>query len=314
MKTTYISFLFSLTVICGCKTDSSVMPDPGKFQTKYVIVISVDGPRYVETWGEPELKYIPERYRLSKSGCYLTEMYNLGVTNTNSGTSAITTGVYENVDNSGAQYPSNPSMFQYYLKKTGLNAEKCQVITSKDKLYVLTNCKTAPWNGVYNPEYDCGNAGNGTGYRLDDTTYRHAIKILSKKHPHLSLIQFKEPDVSGHANDWPGYIEGIKNTDKLVSYIWNFLQNDKFYKGKTTLMVSNDHGRHDDGWMNGFINHGDNCNGCRHIELFAIGPDFKKGAVIHNTYEQIDIAATVNYIMNLGMTTGKGKVITDLFY
>ena len=39
-----------------------------------------------------------------------------------------------------------------------------------------------------------------------------------------------------------------------------------FYKDKTTLIVSNDHGRHIDS-KGGFQNHGDDCAGCRHIEF-----------------------------------------------
>ena len=86
-----------------------------------------------------------------------------------------------------------------------------------------------------------------------------------------------------------------------------------FYKDRTTLIVTNDHGRHTAGHLDGFVSHGDNCNGCRHVEFFAIGPDFKQDYVSTTPYEQTDIASTIAELMGFSMPTSDGKVMRDIF-
>ena len=51
-----------------------------------------------------------------------------------------TSDVYENINNSGLQNPSNPTIFQYWLKKTNLPNVQAWIIASKDKLEILSDC------------------------------------------------------------------------------------------------------------------------------------------------------------------------------
>lgn len=304
----YTLLMMVFLILSQCAHD---LPPRPVYQTKNVIIIVVDGPRYQETW-DAKGKYIPMRYQMAPSGVIFSNFSNAGVTLTNPGHTAITTGVYQNIDNGGANYPDNPSMFQYYLKQSGLPASKCQIIASKDKLHVLSNCKDPHWKDQFRPEFDCGNNGPASGYRDDYTTFQHAIRTINQKHPNLTLIQFKEPDASGHSADWNGYLEGIRNTDQYISQLWRFIQNDPYYAGKTTLFVTNDHGRHNDGHADGFVSHGDNCSGCRKIELFAIGPDFIPGTSVTTPYNQSDLLATIGELLGFQSVNGKGKMIKEL--
>jgi arylsulfatase A-like enzyme len=117
----------------------------------------------------------------------------------------------------------------------------------------------------------------------------------------------------GHANNWKGYLAAIRDNDEKEWELWKFLQSDPFYKDKTAYFVTNDHGRHLDGVANGFIDHGDNCEGCRHIFLFAAGPDFKKNTVVDHKREQIDIAATTASLLGFTIPGSKGKLMSELF-
>lgn len=299
--------LLLLLVQCGKALEGTF------YITERVVVVVVDGPRMSETWNEPSRYYIPVRAGLLKQGCMYHSFYNNGATFTNNGHAAITTGTYDNLNNYGGQSPLNPSIFQYYLKQTGLPADKCQLITSKDKLSILADCTDPAWKGKYNPETDCGNSGAHSGYRLDAYTYAVVIKTLSKKHPNIMVVNFQEPDASGHSHNWQGYINGIRKTDEYIGNIWKYLQQDAYYKGKTTMLVTNDHGRHLDSIADGFVSHGDACFGCRHIELFAIGPDFKRNYTASKTGEQIDIASTIGELLRFKTPLAKGRVLKELF-
>jgi len=301
-----LPFIFSSS---GCKKD---YPSK-KYITNNVIIVLIDGPRLSETWGNTVNNLIPNRKALLNKGVFCNKFYNNVYTFTLPGHTAVLTGNYENINNSGLQLPSNPSVFQYFLKTFNRPATDAWVIGSKDKLEVLSNCTNSDWNNLYRPKTDCGNNGLGTLHRADSLTYIKCIDTLKKYHPRLAIISFKEPDVSGHAGDSAKYIKGIIDTDNYFKKLYDFFTSDNFYKGNTTIIVTNDHGRHSNGIYNGFISHGDLCNGCKKIEFFAIGPDFKENYICNTAYEQIDISATIAELMGFAMPTSKGKVMKDIF-
>jgi Type I phosphodiesterase / nucleotide pyrophosphatase len=302
---------FSLLLFC-CSTCKEDIPAVS-FQTKHVVIIIIDGPRWTETWGEPTRQFIPGRVSLMQQGVLLTNFRNEGYTYTNAGHTAITTGYHMPINNSGQELPLEPGIFQYFRKAKSKPADKVWLVASKDKLHILTDCQNTNWQGQYRPNFDVGIGGPATGYRTDSVTHAHALNVLNMHHPDLMMISYREPDVTGHMNDWPGYLQQIRNTDQYVTQIWNALQNDPYYAGTTTLFVTNDHGRHLDNVSGGFGSHGDACEGCRKIELLAVGPDFKRNAVSDIYADQRDIARTTAYLLGFPMETGQGHVLEMLF-
>ena len=296
-------------IYCGCSKDVPTT----LYKTQNIIIVVVDGPRFTETWGAPSRLFIPHRSAMLQNGVLCNQFYNKGATSTNPGHTAICTGVYQNINNGGAEYPANPSVFQYWLKTFNRPNSESWVISTKDKLEVLSDCTNPAWKGTFRPMTDCGINGLGTGYREDSTTFKSVKAKLFSNHVRLALINFKQPDAAGHANDSAGYLQGILDTDNYIYQLWHFLQNDNFYKERTTLIVTNDHGRHTAGHLDGFISHGDNCDGCRHIEFFAMGPDFKQNHTCAIPYEQIDISTTVAELMGFSMPSSNGKVMRDIF-
>jgi hypothetical protein len=211
------------------------------------------------------------------------------------------------------ELPKNPGMFQYFLQQKGEDPTQAWIIASKGKLSILGDTKNRKWKGTFQPSMHCGVDGKGEGYTPDIFNWRDAKVILNQYHPKLTLINMLEVDVRGHQNEWPEYLQALKNTDQIAYELWNFIQNDSIYKDKTTLLITNDHGRHLDGHKNGFVEHGDNCEGCRKIYLVALGPDFKRNTVLNDPYELIDISKTIGYLLNFDIPTSTGVVMKDLF-
>lgn len=285
-----------------------------EYKTKYVIVLIIDGPRYSETFGDSTCQYIPNLSKvLAPQGVLIKDFKNNGTTTTNSGHTAICTGNYQNVKNDGSELPRFPSMFQYFLKEKNLDSTHAWVITSKGKLNVLANTSNRKWTGKNTPSQFCGVDGKGEGYTNDAFTWRDAQTILSKYHPELTIINLLEVDVRGHQNKWEQYLKALQKTDNTALNVWNFIQNDSIYKDNTTLIITNDHGRHTEGHKNGFVNHGDNCDGCRTIYMIGLGPDFKKGKIVNGGYDQLDISATIAEMLHFTMPTTKGTIMDELF-
>src|SRR5688572_29209953 len=92
----------SLGSLAACKNTETVLENPVKYQTKNVVVVVIDGPRYSETWGDEKKQYIPHMARqIAPNGIINTAFYNDGYTYTNSGHAAITTGVRQPINNGG---------------------------------------------------------------------------------------------------------------------------------------------------------------------------------------------------------------------
>lgn len=294
---------FIVALLLGASSSCSLTASESKksLATQNVIIVVIDGPRYSETWGKtPGL--IPNMSTMLKpKGVFFSNFLNDGYTYTNSGHTAITTGVNQPIDNYGEEFPANPSVFQYWLKETGKPATAAWLITSKDKLHILANTTDSLWHDKFLPSVNSGVSGPGTGYRADSLTLVEAKRILTAHRPNLVLINFMEPDGFAHAGNQDFYMRGIIRNDRYVKELWDFLSKDEHYRKTTALLVTNDHGRHLDGVDGGWQEHGDNCEGCRHISLLALGPDFKKGAVTDAEYTLVDIAPTVARLLDFEM-------------
>lgn len=284
------------------------------YLAKNVFVIVIDGARWGETWGYPSQSLIPyQRQQLKPQAVFCSNFINDGLTKTISGHAAITTGCYEELENTGDEYPSRPSVMQAWLAKTDKPKEATWIITSKDKLYVLGDCKDQNWQGRFLPSLDCGISGAGSGYREDTATVGSLKNIITQHHPVFAIVNFRNPDYSGHQGSWDGYINGIKSTDSLAWVIINYIEADNVYTGKTAYFITNDHGRHLNEVADGFVSHGDDCIGCRKISLLSIGPDFKQNDSVATKYSHINLSATIAELMGLGREENNSKVMWDIF-
>jgi hypothetical protein len=285
------------------------------FKSKYTIILVIDGPRYSETFGDTACTYVPKMgKKLIKEGVFYDNFKNNGPTYTVPGHTAIATGFYQRISNSGTSLPKKTSLFQYYLKAASAPKTDAYIVASKGKLDVLANTKNKKWRNQYVASTYCGPNGLGVGYGSDEKTFSKVIELISGNNPpHLMLINLLAVDVYGHANNWKKYLESIKVCDNYADSLWKTIQSSSILKDKTTLFITNDHGRHLDGKKTGFISHGDNCSGCRQISLLVLGPDIEKGKRIKEEAELIDISKTIAKMMNFEMPTSNGRVLNELF-
>lgn len=284
------------------------------FKTEYAVILIIDGPRFSETFGDSTSQYIPYLGKeLIHEGTLFQNFRNNGPTFTNAGHTAITTGVYQSISNAGKELPKNPSLFQYYLKEKNAEKSDAYIVASKGKLEILGNTKDKKWWNMYLPSTYCGPHGNSSEYANDLSTVTKVVSLIETHPPRILLINLLAADTYGHSNEWDKYLGAIQQCDSYVKQIWNTIQSNPTMRNKTALFVTNDHGRHLTGHKNGFINHGDNCEGCRHIALLAVGPDFKKDQRIPNGGEQLDISKTIAYLLHFSMPTSRGRVLHELF-
>jgi hypothetical protein len=303
--------IFGLSFQFSTKFDES---KPRKYEAQYVWIMIIDGPRFTETFGDSTHKYIPNLANtLAKEGTLFMNFRNNGPTYTNAGHTAITTGHYQSISNAGKELPKKPGMFQYFLKNRMVDKSDAYIVSSKGKLEILANTKNKTWWNTFMPSTYCGKLGLASEYINDEQTHNKLKTLIGENAPHLLLSNYLAVDTYAHSNQWDNYLASIQKCDEFALDLWSSIQKNPTMRNKTMLIITNDHGRHLNGHKDGFVNHGDNCEGCRKIFMLALGPDVKKNNVITSEAEQIDISKTIAEILHFEMPTSEGRILNELF-
>ncbi len=275
-----------------------------------VILVIIDGARYSETLGDPLGRYTPRMSTLARDGVVVDNFINNGITVTDRAIPAIWTGSWiaprdTTVNGRLTQYTLMPSIWEYYRKSSGYDSTQALYI-----LKYLSSLWLPSFLSDYGPKYWPMFVSKGSD---DIAVWNEARLRLQTYHPRLSIVYFADVDHAGHSGVWTTYTRAIAIADSLVGVLWSFVQSDPVLKNNTTVIVTNDHGRHLDGVSTGFKGHGDDCYGCRHIMLLALGPVVKRGVHLSNSYKLTDIAPTIGYILDFTTPHAEGVVITELF-
>ncbi len=136
--------------------------------------------------------------------------------------------------------------------------------------------------------------------RLDVFTHNYALEYMKKSHPKLVYIAYGETDDFAHNGNYQAYLKSANNTDSFIKEIWNFIENDDFYKGQTTLIITTDHGRGTkpiDTWKS----HGSSIIDCDQVWIMTLGKSIESKGEI-SSQEQIysnQIAATIAKLLGV---------------
>lgn len=79
--------------------------------------------------------------------------------------------------------------------------------------------------------------------RQDVFTHNYAFEFIKKNKPKLLFISYGETDDFAHDGDYTHYLLAARNTDAMIKELWDYCQSNEFYKGKTTFIITTDHGR-----------------------------------------------------------------------
>jgi hypothetical protein len=281
-----------------------------------VIIVSIDGIRNDEAF-EAESLHLKHIWNdLRPLGTIYTRFWNQGFTVTTAGHTTMFSGVYQCLpNNSDAGFPASvrikePCLSEYYRKYFGFPEISTGCVVGKvgnlqQMHYGLDPSFGEPYKGFM--------VKGGT----DTITAKLMDSVLTFNHPRLVLCNLPSVDGQGHTGVESLYTNAIIIADSIVYELYKRIQalppyTDTFYKNKTVLIVTTDHGRHDDA-HGGFQAHGDWDHGCKHIPFLAIGPGIRQNTVITTYRNHIDIAPTVGYILRFPTPLAEGNVMTEMF-
>jgi hypothetical protein len=148
--------------------------------------------------------------------------------------------------------------------------------------------------------------------RLYATTYREwgnnawdafmhnvAMRYLAQRRPRVVFIGYGETDEWSHAGRYDRLLRSAHAVDDYLRELWTFLQSQPDYRGRTTLIVTTDHGR--GRTARDWTNHGRDVDGADEMWLAVIGPDTPALGERRNAARvtQSQIAATIAALLGL---------------
>lgn len=279
------------------------------YEADKVALVIIDGLRYSEGLGDPDHTYVPEMWALAQQGTIIEPFLNDGYTYTSRAIPAIWCGAWTDVipfsdpscGGSSNNYTELPTIFEYYRKHLSRPEEDC--------IYFLKDVG-CPWKASfdqdYGPDYWPRYHSVGT---TDLDVWSQTEPLLDLHTPSFFLVYLASVDHEGHSGDWDAYVDSISVADSIVGQLWAYLQAHPFYAGTTTMIVTNDHGRHD----YDFSGHGDSCDGCRTIQLLAVGPDIESGLVSTIPRTIPDIVPTIGELLGFPTEHSTGTAMTEIF-
>lgn len=127
--------------------------------------------------------------------------------------------------------------------------------------------------------------------RLDTFTHAYALEALKRRKPRVLYVAYGETDDFAHDGHYDHVLWAAQRADRFLSEIWATLQADPAYAGRTTLIVTTDHGRGTNG-KDAWKHHGKPFVGSDQVWIGAIGPGVVAGAKPDGCAASTQIAAT----------------------
>jgi len=296
-----IALIALVVLIIGCEKAYA-------YQTQHVVVVLIDGVRYTEGLGSA---YCPRLNALASQAAIQDSAFNDSITVTASAVPATWMGRWYALQDTtyqgnNIQFCRYPTFWEY--------ARKDLAISASQAIYVTPDYGNSTWRPSFYPGY-------GPNYwpqfvqpqsTVGDNNipcFDSAAVVLKRQHPKLMYVYLPDTDHAGHSGVWADYIAKIREADSLCKALWDTIQSDTALANKTAMIITNDHGRH----TASFSGHGDGCFGCRHVMMFAIGPDFKQNFHANTPRARItDITKTAGALLGFNSPQSPGRVLTEL--
>jgi hypothetical protein len=146
----------------------------------------------------------------------------------------------------------------------------------------------------------------GTAESLDIFTHYKALHYLKTNKPKALFISYGETDEFAHEGAYNHYLDAAHQFDAWVGEIWNFVNTDPDYKGKTTLLITTDHGR-GDAIKSQWTSHGEKVKDCFGIWYAMIGKNVPSSGETKSTEQvyQKDLIHKLSSAMGLKFNSEK---------
>jgi hypothetical protein len=147
----------------------------------------------------------------------------------------------------------------------------------------------------------------------DELSVYIARQLMRQNAPSLLWITLHDIDIA-HSGAYSLYIDGIQRSDRLCVEIWNAIQSDPEYAGRTTLFILPDFGRDSDtnAGGNGFQHHRTGDPQSRTTWMMVLGPGIRQGAFIERAVDSLDLVPTLGKLLGFPTPLVQGTPLPEV--
>lgn len=132
----------------------------------------------------------------------------------------------------------------------------------------------------------------------DELTFFMTREVMRKFAPRVLAVAFSDVEAA-HFGSYSLHVSGIRTADRLAWQLWQEVESNPEYRGKTTMVILPEFGRDPDGSStNGFFNHRANEDSTRDTWMMALGAAVDKPQIIERPMRHIDVCPTLTEILN----------------
>lgn len=189
------------------------------------------------------------------------------------------------VDSNDKKFNQNVTVFEWLHNKSAFK-NKVAAFGAWDTFTYIFNAPRAgfPVNAGYEPfdklpgnktiqllnELKADSPRDWEDECFDNLTFHTALEYMKQAKPRVMYLSLGETDEWAHAGKYAEYLRSTKRADQYLRQLWDAIQADPEYRGKTTLIFSPDHGR---GTAADWRNHGQKVPDSKYIWMAFLGPD-----------------------------------------
>src|SRR5579884_2551883 len=147
----------------------------------------------------------------------------------------------------------------------------------------------------------------------DELSVYIARRLMRRLAPSLLWITLHDIDIA-HSGTYSLYIDAIQRSDRLCAEIWNAIQSEPEYAGKTILFILPDFGRDSDADAggNGFQHHRTGDPVSRTTWMLVMGPGIRENTVVDRRIESTDLVPTLGALFGFSPEMSTGKPISEI--
>jgi len=127
----------------------------------------------------------------------------------------------------------------------------------------------------------------------DELTFFMTREVMRRFTPQVLVVAFSDVEAA-HFGSYSMHLSGIKTADRLTWQLWQEVESNPDYKGKTTMVVLPEFGRDPDGSStNGFFNHRANVDSTRDTWMMTLGTAVDRPNIVERPIRHVDLCPTL---------------------
>ncbi len=145
----------------------------------------------------------------------------------------------------------------------------------------------------------------------DELTFFMTREVMRKFSPRVLVVALSDVEAA-HFGSYAMHLSGIKTADRLAWQLWQEVEANPDYKGRTTMLILPEFGRDPDGSStNGFFNHRANDDSTRDTWMMALGAGIDKPQVIERPIRHVDVCPTLARLLGCRPIESQGAKLSE---